>query len=146
MKISTKGRYGLRALVDIAANGENGPVPLAQVAGRQKISLNYLEQVFGILRKADLVVSVKGASGGYRLARDMDDITVKEVLEALEGRFSITDFLDSSPEDPVQKALKELLWDVIDKRVNEFLEARTLGQLVREYQRKKEAGTVMYYI
>lgn len=146
MKVSTKGRYGLRALVDIAANGGDGPIPLAQVAERQKISLNYLEQVVGIMRKADLVVSVKGASGGYRLSRDMDDITVKEVLEALEGRFSITDFSDSSQNDPVQKALKELLWDAIDKRVNEFMEARTLGQLVREYQRKTETGTVMYYI
>ena len=85
MKVSTRGRYGLRALVDMTIHSNNAPVSLVQVANRQKISLNYLEQVFGTLRKAGIVVSVKGAGGGYKLARDAESITVKEVLEALEG-------------------------------------------------------------
>lgn len=91
MKVSTRGRYGLRALVDMTIHSNNAPVSLVQVANRQKISLNYLEQVFGTLRKAGIVVSVKGAGGGYKLARDAESITVKEVLEALEGTFSIID-------------------------------------------------------
>ena len=85
MKISTKGRYGLRALVDMAANSGEEAVSLTLIAKRQNLSLNYLEQVFGILRKAGIVVSVKGAGGGYRLAKDAAGITVKEILEALEG-------------------------------------------------------------
>lgn len=80
MKVSTRGRYGLRALVDMTIHSNNAPVSLVQVANRQKISLNYLEQVFGTLRKAGIVVSVKGAGGGYKLARDAESITVKEVL------------------------------------------------------------------
>ena len=77
MKVSTKGRYGLRAMVDMAANSKEGPTSLVQTAKRQNISLNYLEQVFGILRKAGIVVSVKGAGGGYKLSRSAADITVK---------------------------------------------------------------------
>ncbi len=85
MKISTKGRYGLRALADLAAYSQGEPIALAMVAARQKISLNYLEQVFGQLRKAGLVRSIKGPSGGYLLAKPAKDITVKEILEVLEG-------------------------------------------------------------
>ena len=100
MKVSTRGRYGLRALVDMTIHSNNAPVSLVQVANRQKISLNYLEQVFGTLRKAGIVVSVKGAGGGYKLARDAESITVKEVLEALEGTFSIIDRIPG--EDPMK--------------------------------------------
>ena len=85
MKLSTKGRYGLRALADLAANAQDGPVSLSETSGRQKISLNYLEQIFGKLSRAGIVTGVKGAGGGYKLARDMDQITAGEVLRALEG-------------------------------------------------------------
>lgn len=146
MRISTKGRYGLRALADLAANSQNGPVPLAQTAQRQKLSLNYLEQVFAILRRAGIVSSVKGASGGYRLVRDIDSITVKEILEVLEGRFSIVDREDQNNNDPVQNALRVLLWDEIDRKVNACLEEKTLGAIVREYRKNLEDGTIMYYI
>ena len=70
MKVSTKGRYGLRALVDLAAYSEKGKIPLSEIAKRQNLSLNYLEQMFGILRRAGIVKSAKGPSGGYMLARD----------------------------------------------------------------------------
>lgn len=136
MKVSTKGRYGLRALVDVAANSEDGPVSLAQTARRQNISLNYLEQVFGILRKADIVVSSKGAGGGYRLARSADSITVKEILEVLEGEFSITDKKPlRKDDDPVRRAIQELVWDQINHEVNEFLQEIHLSQLAAEYRR-----------
>ena len=91
MKISTKGRYGLRALVDLAVHDNGEPIALASIAQRQKLSLNYLEQVFSVLRKAEIVKSLKGVHGGYCLAKKADDITVKEVLEVLEGKFSIVD-------------------------------------------------------
>ena len=146
MKLSTKGRYGLRALGDLAANEAGEAVSLAQTAKRQKLSLNYLEQVFGMLRRAGIVVGVKGSNGGFRLARSMDDITVKEILEALEGKFSIADGAGEDTQDPVQNALRDLLWDEIDRKINQFLREKTLGSLVREYRRNLEKGTIMYYI
>ena len=146
MKLSTKGRYGLRALVDLAANEAGEAVSLAQTAKRQKLSLNYLEQVFGMLRRAGIVVGVKGSNGGFRLARSMDDITVKEILDALEGKFSIADGAGEDTQDPVQNALRDLLWDEIDRKINQFLREKTLGSLVREYRRNLEKGTIMYYI
>lgn len=134
MKLSTRGRYGLRALVDLAANSGENAVSLMQTARRQKLSLNYLEQVFASLRRAGLVSTVKGAGGGYALARDMDEITVKEVLEALEGKISIADADTGSEKDEVQAAIRRLLWDEIDRQVDTLLESRTLGGLVRKYQ------------
>lgn len=111
MRLSTKGRYGLRALVDLAAHEGGEAVSLARTAQRQKLSLNYLEQVFGMLRRAGIVAGVKGSNGGFRLTRDMDEITVKEVLEALEGEFSIVEDAGEDTQDPVRNALRELLWD-----------------------------------
>lgn len=143
MRLSTKGRYGLRALVDLAAHEEGEAVSLAKTALRQKLSLNYLEQVFGRLRRAGIVAGVKGSNGGFRLTRDMDEITVKEVLEALEGKFSIAEDTGEDTQDPVKNALRELLWDEIDRRVDQFLQEKTLGSLVREYRRNLEKDAAM---
>ena len=129
MKISTKGRYGLRALVDLAGHDNGEPIALASIAQRQKLSLNYLEQVFSVLRKAGIVKSLKGVNGGYRLAKKADDITVKEVLEVLEGKFSIVD----EYADDVQEAIKTLVWDQINTRVNQLLEEKTLKQLMASF-------------
>ena len=138
MKLSTRGRYGLRALVDLAANAGEGTASLVQTARRQKLSLNYLEQVFASLRRAGIVTTVKGAGGGYALARDMDEITVKEVIEALEGEISIADEAAGVREDEVQSAIRSLLWDEIGRQVEKLLAGRTLGSLVREYEYKRK--------
>ena len=143
MRLSTKGRYGLRALVDLAAQEEGEAVSLASTAQRQKLSLNYLEQVFGRLRRAGIVAGVKGSNGGFRLTRDMDEITGKEVLEALEGELSIAEDAGEDTQDPVRNALRELLWDEIDRRVDQFLQEKTLGSLVREYRRNLEKDAAM---
>lgn len=146
MKVSTKGRYGLRALVDMASNEQGGPISLVQIANRQDISLNYLEQVFGVLRKAGIVRSVKGAGGGYMLDRSAEAITIKEILEALEGEFSIIDRDGKEMQDPIQKVIREMIWDEIDTNVNEFLADRTLAQLVQEYKENLDFSSNMYYI
>lgn len=138
MKLSTRGRYGLRALVDLAANAGEGTASLVQTERRQKLSVNYLEQVFASLRRAGIVTTVKGAGGGYALARDMDEITVKEVIEALEGEISIADEAAGVREDEVQSAIRSLLWDEIDRQVEKLLAGRTLGSLVREYEYKRK--------
>ena len=130
----------------MAANSQERPISLIQTAKRQNISLNYLEQVFGILRKAGIVASVKGAGGGYKLARSAGSITVKEILEALEGEFSIIDKNGEEDQDAVQRAIQELVWDEIDRQVNELLGQRTLEQLVTEYKENLDYSSNMYYI
>ncbi|WP_106160210.1 Rrf2 family transcriptional regulator [Hasllibacter halocynthiae] len=88
MKLSTKGRYAMVALVDLALHGGEGPVPLAAISGRQDISLAYLEQLFARLRRAGLVESMRGAAGGYRLARAPSEIRVFDVLAAVDEQVS----------------------------------------------------------
>lgn len=146
MKISTKGRYGLRALVYMAASSGKEPVSLTKIARRQNLSLNYLEQVFGTLRKAGIVASVKGAGGGYRLGKEAADITVREILEALEGELSIAGDVKDEPGDAVEEAIRALVWDEIDRRVNELLNARTLAGLAEEYRQRQEQSVNMYYL
>lgn len=85
MKLSTKGRYGLRAMVDLADHGETAPVSISSISARQDISVSYLEQLLARLRRAGLVRSIRGAQGGYVLARDARMISVGEILIALEG-------------------------------------------------------------
>lgn len=147
MKISTKGRYGLRALVDLASHTKEEAMSLSSVAGRQKISVNYLEQVFATLRKAGIVKSVKGPQGGYMLAKRAEDLQVNEILTALEGRFSIIDEASSEEQlDNVQLVINELVWNKINQQVNDYLEQTTLADLVGEYNAINSEEEIMYYI
>ena len=91
MKLSTKGRYGLRAIIDLAMNGQDGPVPISSIASRQSLSESYLEQLMAKLKKAGLVTSIRGAQGGYFLAKSSDDISVGDILRALEGDINPVD-------------------------------------------------------
>lgn len=90
MKLSTKGRYGLRALIDLALYSENETVSIQSIARRQNISDSYLEQLMRKLRSAGLIVSVRGAQGGYKLARPANEISVGDVLRALEGSLELS--------------------------------------------------------
>ena len=147
MKVSTKGRYGLRALVDLTVNSNDKHVSLVEIANRQNISLNYLEQVFGILRKAGIVKSIKGAQGGYVLADDPENIKISTVLNVLEGEFRIVDEADSDKEaDSIQLAIKTLVWDKINENVNYYLENTTLEDIANEQKRLNDTETYMYFI
>lgn len=140
MKISTKGRYGLRALVDLAANVSGQPVPLTAIAARQRMSVNYLEQVFGQLRRGGILQSTKGAGGGYSLSRDPSCITVREILEVLEGPFCITDADRDGREDKISRAVRALLWEEIDRRTACLLEEKTLNDLIKKEADPDKAG------
>lgn len=147
MKVSTKGRYGLRALVDLTVHGTEKHVSLVEIAKRQKISLNYLEQVFGTLRKAGVVKSIKGAQGGYVLAEKPERIKVSRVISVLEGTFSIIDESNSEKEqDTINLAVKNLVWDKINENVNYYLESTTLEDLANEYRRLNQMDAGMYFI
>lgn len=132
MKISTKGRYGLRALVDLASNVREHPVPLTAIAARQRMSVNYLEQVFGQLRRSGILQSTKGAGGGYSLSRDPSCITVREILEVLEGPFCITNADQGSRDDKISGAVRTLLWEEIDRQIACLLAEKTLADLIRK--------------
>lgn len=148
MKVSTKGRYGLRALVDLAVFSVDGHVSLVSIAERQKISLNYLEQVFATLRKAGIVKSIKGAQGGYNLSDKPENIKISFIIKVLEGEFNIVDesLYDDGNIDPIQLAVKNLVWDKINTKVNEYLEKTTLDDLANEYKRLNNMEPNMYYI
>jgi len=149
MRLSTKGRYGLRAMVDLAANSMGDHVSLYSIAGRQNISENYLEQVFSALRNAGLVKSIKGAQGGYILSDEPSDIKVGTILRALEGNLSLVDEDggdDGSPDNAVQNCIKINVWDKINECVNRIVDSMTLQDLVNEYRKMSGENTVMYYI
>lgn len=147
MKVSTKGRYGLRALVDLTVNSKDKHVSLVEIANRQNISLNYLEQVFGTLRKAGIVKSIKGAQGGYVLADRPENIKISTILTILEGEFNIVDEVDSEKQiDTIQRAVKNLVWDKINENVNYFLENTTLEDVANEHRKLNNTEAVMYFI
>lgn len=144
MNISTKGRYGLRALLDLAVNSSTGQVPLALIAEREHISFNYLEQVFALLRKGGIVKSVKGPQGGYVLAKPSNKINIKDVIFVLEGELKISE--DEEKLNDSQKVIDNLLWKKINESINEILSDTTLQDLVNEYNKLNKAEINMYYI
>lgn len=148
MKISTKGRYGLRAMVDLAIHARNEHVALNAVAERQNISTNYLEQVFSGLRKAGLVKSIKGAQGGYIIAENPENIKVGTILRALEGNLSVIDNTETQGIDnkSIQYCLKQSVWDKINQSISDVVDSITLEDLVNDYKRLNGLDTLMYYI
>ncbi|HHU50232.1 MAG TPA: Rrf2 family transcriptional regulator [Firmicutes bacterium] len=132
MLVSTKGRYGLRSMVDLAINHQDGPLPLRVIAERQEISESYLEQVFASLRKAGLVKAVRGSCGGYVLAKPASEITVEEILTALEGPMipvSCVKDNESTPCPRMDSCLTFPLWKTLTDKISEVLSSTTLQDL-----------------
>lgn len=148
MKISTKGRYGLRALLDMAVHAGDGSVTLANVAARQEISVGYLEQIFSALRKAGIVIGTKGPQGGYVLAKSPDRLTVKEALDALEGDlFTVNDDSVVSQEASLmQRAIRAAVWDKIAEAAAGALAGLTLAEIAEAYEHNRAGGDYIYYI
>lgn len=147
MKMSTKGRYGLRAMLALAITTGQSHVSLSYIADTQQISSNYLEQVFSTLRKAGLVKSVKGAQGGYVLADIPAHITVGSILRALEGNLSITgENEDVSGDNTVEHCLRLNVWDTINTSINTVVDSITLEDLIMEYKKLDSNLSLMYYI
>src|SRR4051812_12822823 len=139
MRLTTKGRFAVTAMVDLALRHGGGPVTLAEISARQKISLSYLEQLFGKLRRRALVDSVRGPGGGYRLAKDMDAISVAEVILAVDEPIDATQCAGKENCRDEQKCLTHDLWATLNERIFEYLESVTLRQLVED-QRARDAG------
>ena len=150
MKISTKGRYGLRAMLDLAVFGTAGHVAMRSIAIRQGISENYLEQVFSSLKKAALVRSIKGAQGGYALIDDPDKVRIGTILRVLEGDLAVMEEMEEPPPTrecrQIRCALQKHVWDPMNAGVNQVVDSQTLADLAREYQELLEQNVPMYYI
>src|SRR3954466_10512453 len=139
MRLTTKGRFAVTAMIDVAMHGTKTPVTLAGVSSRQKISLSYLEQLFGKLRRHNLVESVRGPGGGYCLAKDLSAVTVSEIILAVDEPIDATQCGGKENCRDDQKCLTHDLWAALNQRIFDYLESVTLRQLVDE-QRAKDAG------
>ncbi len=148
MKISTKGRYGLRALIYLSLHSNEGQISLISIANHNQISIHYLEQVFSALKKAGIVKSVKGAQGGYILGDAPKNITVSQIITSLEGDYTIAreDFDDLSEFRYISLAIQTKLWDRVNKEMEQILRNTTLEDLVNEYVSLSQIGQDMYYI
>ena len=131
MKLSTKGRYGLRAAVALAMYAKDEPVSISTIAAREELSESYLEQLFAKLKKAGLVHSIRGTNGGYQLSRPAEDISVGDVLRALEGNMVIVDCPDSESQCAKHgSCVTKYVWKRINNSINDTMDAITLEELV----------------
>jgi len=141
MRLTTKGRFAVTAMVDLAMRHSKGPVTLASISERQRISLSYLEQLFGKLRRHTLVRSVRGPGGGYHLALGANDITVADIIEAVDESLDATmcggreNCLDD------KRCMTHDLWATLNAKMHDYLSSVTLGDLVA-HQHGKHIGVL----
>lgn len=131
MRLTTKGRFAVTAMIDLGLRNGEGPVTLAGISERQKISLSYLEQLFGKLRRHDLVESVRGPGGGYNLAKPMNAISVADIILAVDEPLDATlcGGLGNCQDDD-QRCMTHDLWTSLNDKIYEYLASVTLDQLV----------------
>nr|MEC4315518.1 Rrf2 family transcriptional regulator [Thiotrichaceae bacterium] len=142
MRLTTKGRYAVTAMLDLAINRENGPITLSDISKRQGISLSYLEQLFSKLRRNGLVDSARGPGGGYRLSRDATEITVVEVIEAVDENISADHCKGQKNCRDGQGCLSHELWTELSCQIREFLTGITLAQVIKKHAENTADGDV----
>lgn len=148
MRISSKGRYGLASMISLAQNYESGDcVTIVSLSEKLGISKIYLEQVFSLLKRADLVLALKGAQGGYKLSRPPQEISAYEILQALEqSLFDKTEESVSQKAEEIEKAMQNLVYTTLDSAVETALQKVSLYDLVSEAEKQREDSGFMYYI
>ncbi|MDY6214911.1 Fe-S cluster assembly transcriptional regulator IscR [Actinobacillus porcinus] len=137
MKLTSKGRYAVTAILDIALFGADGPVTLAEISERQNISLSYLEQLFAKLRRHGLVKSVRGPGGGYCLGQSADKISIGMVVNAVNEKIAVTRCLGHGNCQNGQECLTHHLWEDLSHRIESFLDEITLAELVNKHNVRK---------
>lgn len=142
MRLTTKGRFAVTAMIDLAQRQANGPVTLAGISERQKISLSYLEQLFGKLRRHSIVGSVRGPGGGYRLARAMNEVTVADIIAAVDEPLDATNCGGQENCQDEQRCMTHDLWTNLNKRMHEYLASVSLYDLVNQPKAKAVAATI----
>ncbi|OUS11183.1 Fe-S cluster assembly transcriptional regulator IscR [Gammaproteobacteria bacterium 53_120_T64] len=136
MKLTTRGRYAVTAMLDLALNGKQGPVSLAAISQRQEISLSYLEQLFAKLRKNELVASVRGPGGGYRLSRDSEQINVADIISAVNESTDSTSCQGKGDCQNGEACLTHQLWDDLSQQIHVFLSGISLANLTQRREVK----------
>ena len=139
MRLSTKGRYAVTAMLDLALNGREGPVTLAEISENQGISLSYLEQLFASLRSKKLVRGVRGPGGGYYLGRAADEISIANIICAVDEWVEFTRCRGKENCHGGQRCLTHSLWNDLSERIYQFLEEITLDDLINN----AEAGRAL---
>ena len=140
MKLTTKGQYGIHAMYELALSGPDAPMNIKTIAERQNIPEAYLEQLLIALRKNGLVRSVRGAQGGYLLALAPGQITVGQVLRALEGSLGFVECLDEDACDKAGLCPTRLVWRKVHEGLNEIVDGISLQDMLNDYQRMRAGG------
>lgn len=149
MKLSTKGRYGVKAMFELALSVGKGPIPLNSIADKQSLSVHYLEQLFSSLRKAGLVKSIRGAQGGYMLAKKPEDITVGDIIRTLEGPLAPADCVTDDDSKECYKAeycVTRTIWEKIRDSINNVVDGITLQDMIDDHKKMHKDDSYMYYI
>ncbi len=130
--ISTRGRYAIRLMIDLAENGEGGYIPLKDIAERQNISKKYLEQIIPLFNKSDVLKTSRGAQGGYKLSRSPDKYTVGEILRITEGSLAPVACLEQEPNqcERCNECITLPVWKGLERIINEYLDSITLQDLI----------------
>jgi len=139
MRLTTKGRFAVTAMMDLALRGDDGPVALASVSDRQKISLSYLEQLFGKLRRHKLVDSVRGPGGGYCIARPLNQVTVADIIRAVDEQLDATQCGGRENCHDEHRCMTHDLWSTLNSKMYDYLASVSLAELV-ERQKLKLSG------
>jgi len=139
MRLTTKGRFAVTAMVDLAMRQTRGPVTLAAISERQHISLSYLEQLFGKLRRRKLVSSVRGPGGGYRLAQPMQSVTVADIVIAVDEPLDATQCGGKENCADDKRCMTHELWATLNKKMHEYLSSVSLADLVAQQADKPVA-------
>ena len=137
MRLTTKGRYAVTAMLDLSLNYGSGSITLADISNRQSISLSYLEQLFSRLRKQGLVSSTRGPGGGYQLSRSADEISVLEVITAVDEKVDSTACEGKANCNDGEQCLSHELWTSLSDQIQSFLAGITLGQVIKNHQSSK---------
>lgn len=127
MKLSTKSRYAVRCLIDLAIYGKEHSLSIAEIGSREDISQRYLELIFAALKKAGFIISIRGSQGGYQLACPANHITVYDVVKVMESNASIVD--KQNEEDPMKRILLQEIWTPIDENLKAYLSNLTIADL-----------------
>lgn len=130
MRLTTKGRFAVTAMMDLALRGEEGPIALASVAERQSISLSYLEQLFGKLRRHNLVESVRGPGGGYCIAKPLDKLSVADIIRAVDEQLDATQCGGEENCHEAHRCMTHDLWSTLNDKMFEYLASVTMSDLV----------------
>lgn len=141
MKLSTKGKYGIKAIVDLALNQGETPVSIKSISQRQGISEYYLEQLFAPLRKAEIIRSIRGAQGGYIINRDLSEVTVLELMNILEGPVEISECVDGESCSNIDCCATRMVWEKLRDSIDSVMGSITIADIINDY--KKNSITII---